>query len=59
MKTIKLVLIGLITTILRAMLQALIPAGQRTILAPSIFVNNGTMPLVFMVYGAFAYTIIV
>ena len=58
MKTIKLVLIGFITTILRAMLQALIPAGQQTVLAPSIFVNNGTMPLAFMVYGTFAYTII-
>ncbi|WP_346936185.1 hypothetical protein [Clostridium sp.] len=58
MKTIKLVLIEFITTILRAVLQALIPAGQQTILAPSIFINNGTMPLALMVYGTFAYTII-
>jgi hypothetical protein len=58
MKMVKLVLIGFITTILRAMLQPLIPAGEQTVLAPSMFVNNGSMPLAFMVYGTFAYTTI-
>ncbi len=58
MKIFKLVLIGFITTLLRSILQVIIPAGQQTILKPSIFVNNGTMPLAFMVYGTFAYTLI-
>jgi hypothetical protein len=58
MKIVKLVLIGFITTILRAMLQTLMPAGQQTVLAPSMFIDNGSMPIVFMLYGTFAYTII-
>jgi hypothetical protein len=58
MKMVKLVLIGFITTLLRAMLQALIPAGQQTVLAPSMFINNGSMPIVFMLYGTFAYAMI-
>lgn len=58
MKMVKLILIGFITTILRAMLQTLMPVGQQTVLAPSMFINNGSMPLVFMVYGTFAYTMI-
>lgn len=58
MKIIKLVLIGFITTLLRAMLQTLIPVGQQTVLSPSIFINNGSMPIIFMLYGTFAYTII-
>jgi hypothetical protein len=58
MKMLKLVLIGFITTILRAMLQTLMPVGQQTVLAPSMFINNGSMPIVFMLYGTFAYTVI-
>ena len=58
MKMVKLVLIGFITTVLRAMLQTLMAAGQQTVLAPSMFIKNGSMPLVFMVYGTFAYTMI-
>lgn len=58
MKVIKLVLIGFIITLLRAMLQTLMPAGQQTVLAPSMFIINGSMPIVFMLYGTFAYTII-
>lgn len=58
MKIVKLVLIGFITTVLRAMLQIIIPTGNQTVLAPSIFVKNGSMPLVFMLYGTFAYTMI-
>lgn len=58
MKMVKLVLIGFITTLLRAMIQTLMPAGQQTVLAPSIFINNGSMPIVFMLYGTFAYTMI-
>jgi hypothetical protein len=55
---VKLALIGFITTILRAIMQLLIPAGEQTILAPSVFVNNGSMPVAFMVYGTIAYTTI-
>ena len=58
MKIVKLVLIGFTTTLLRAMLQAIIPEGQKTVLEPSMFVNNGSMPFVFMIYGTIAYGII-
>jgi hypothetical protein len=55
---VKLALIGFITTVLRAIMQLLIPAGEQSILAPSVFVNNGSMPVAFMVYGTIAYTTI-
>lgn len=58
MKITKLVLIGFITTFLRAMLQLIMPAGEPSVLAPSVFVKNGTMPLAFLIYGTFAYTLI-
>jgi hypothetical protein len=58
MKILKLVFIGFIATLLRAMMQPLMPVGQQTVLAPSMFINNGSMPIAFMVYGTFAYTII-
>lgn len=54
----KLLLIGLITTIVRIIGQMFIPSGTQDILKPSIFVNKGIMPLVFTVYGILAYTII-
>ena len=58
MKILKIVLIGFIATLLRAMLQPLMPVGQQTVLAPSMFINNGSMPIAFMLYGTFAYTIV-
>ena len=54
----KLILIGLITTIVRIIGQLLIPAGTQDVLKPSIYVNNGTMPMAFTIYGILAYTII-
>ena len=54
----KLLFIGLITTIVRIIGQLSIPAGEQTVLAPSVFVQNGTMPLAFTVYGMFAYSLI-
>ena len=54
----KLFLIGLITTIVRIIGQLLIPAGTQNVLKPSVFVNNGTMPLAFTLYGILAYTCI-
>jgi hypothetical protein len=58
MKLFKLLFIGFIAALLRAMLQPLMPVGQQTVLAPSMFINNGSMPIAFMLYGTFAYTIV-
>ena len=52
----KLLLAGLAATITRIAGQLLIPAGEQTVLGPSVFAQNGTMPLAFTVYGLFAYT---
>ena len=52
----KLLLTGLITTMVRIAGQLSLPAGEQTVLAPSVFAQNGTMPLVFTIYGLFAYT---
>lgn len=54
----KLLFIGLITTIVRIIGQLSIPAGKQTVLAPSVFAQSGTMPLAFTVYGIFAYSLI-
>ena len=54
----KLFLIGLLTTLVRIVGQLSIPAGSQTILAPSIFSQNGTMPLAFTLYGIVAYSLI-
>lgn len=44
----KILLIGIASTIVRIIGQLTIPAGEQTILAPSIFAQNGTMPLAFI-----------
>ncbi|HIZ20716.1 MAG TPA: hypothetical protein H9674_07640 [Firmicutes bacterium] len=54
----KLLFIGLATTIVRIIGQLSIPTGEQVVLAPSIFARNGTMPLTFTVYGIFAYSLI-
>ncbi len=54
----KILLIGLATTIVRIIGQLSIPAGAQTVLAPSVFAQNGTMPLAFTVYGILAYALI-
>ncbi|MBS5885492.1 MAG: hypothetical protein E6300_14330 [Clostridium sp.] len=54
----KILLIGVITTIFRIIGQLLIPLRSQNILLPSIFVKNGTMPLVFSIYGVLAYSFI-
>ena len=54
----KILLIGVVTTIVRIIGQLSIPAGEQTVLAPSVFAENGTMPLAFTVYGIFAYSLI-
>ena len=50
----KLLLTGLITTMVRIAGQLSLPAGEQTVLAPSVFAQNGTMPLVFTNYGLIA-----
>lgn len=55
---IKIIVVGFCTTVCRIIAQLLIPAGEQTVLMPSIFVTSGTMPLVFTVYGIFCYSII-
>ena len=54
----KILLIGLLTTIVRIIGQLLIPAGTQDVLKPSVFVNNGIMPMVFTIYGILVYAII-
>lgn len=51
-------LIGFLTTVVRVVGQLLIPSGIQTFLEPSIFVTNGTLPLVFALYGTFAFSLI-
>ena len=61
MKTVlKILLIGFITTIFRIIGQVLIPESEtsQTALLPSVLVENGTLPLVFSLYGFFAYSLI-
>ena len=55
---IKLLLIGFLTTIVRIIGQLFIPSGTQSVLKPSAFVINGTMPMAFTVYGIFAYMIV-
>ncbi|HJB15175.1 MAG TPA: hypothetical protein IAA05_03925 [Candidatus Blautia excrementipullorum] len=45
----KIFLVGLVVTIVRIIGQLSIPAGEQTVLEPSIFAQNGTMPLAFTV----------
>lgn len=54
----KLLLVGSLTAIVRIIAQLLIPSGNQDILKPSIFVENGTMPVAFTIYGIFAYAVI-
>ena len=54
----KLLFIGVITTVVRVIGQLSIPAGEQTVLQPSVFAQNGTMPLAFTVYGVLAYSFI-
>lgn len=54
----KIIVVGIGTTISRIIGQFLIPPGEQSILDPSVFAVNGTMPLAFTLYGIFAYSII-
>lgn len=54
----KILFIGVMTTISRIIGQLLIPPGEQSVLPPSVFVINGTMPIAFSVYGVIAYSLI-
>lgn len=58
MKILKLMLIGLCTTVVRIIGQMLIPVGSQDVLVPSVFVQNNTMPIAFTIYGLFTYSVI-
>ncbi|MHC1723924.1 MAG: hypothetical protein AB9836_12060 [Aminipila sp.] len=58
MKILKILAIGVCTTVIRIICQLLIPVGEQNVLAPSSFVTNNTMQLAFTIYGIFAYSII-
>lgn len=47
----KIILVGIATTVCRIIEQFLIPAGEQSVLEPSVFASNGTLPLVFTLYG--------
>ena len=51
-------LIGLATTAVRLLGQLCLPAGEQSVLSPSVFARNGTMPLAFTLYGILAYSLI-
>jgi dolichyl-phosphate-mannose--protein O-mannosyl transferase len=55
---VRILLIGVSATFSRIVGQLLIPPGEQSVLSPSIFVMNGTLPLVFSVYGVLAYSVI-
>lgn len=56
--TLKILLIGILTTMCRVLFQLFIPSGTQTVFEPSIFVQNATLPLVFVIYGIIAYSAI-
>lgn len=54
----KIIFIGVITTVFRIAGHLLMPAGEQTVLQPSIFVENGTFPVVLTLYALVAYSLI-
>lgn len=54
----KLIIIGILTTLVRALFQGFIPVVGEPLLWPSVFNDAGLMPLAFMVFGSLFYTIV-
>lgn len=54
----KLIIIGIATTIVRAVFQGFIPVVGEPLLWPSVFVDGGIMPLAFMSFGSLFYTMV-
>jgi hypothetical protein len=57
-KLFKIVGISFVAILIRSMLQLIIPSTNQTVLQQSVFVKNGTLPIVFMIYGTAAFTAI-
>lgn len=57
-KLFKIVLISFIVIIIRSMLQLIIPSTNQSVLKQSVFAQNGTLPIAFMIYGTIAFTAI-
>jgi hypothetical protein len=57
-KLLKIVGISFIVILIRSMLQLIIPTANQTVLKQSVFAMNGTLPIVFMIYGTVAFTAI-
>lgn len=55
-KLFKIVGISFIAILIRSMLQLIIPSTNQTVLQQSVFAVNGTLPIVFMLYGTVAFT---
>lgn len=59
MKTfLKILGIGAVATICRLVFQLLIPDAAQTVLPPSSFMENGTLPLAFSIYAIFVYSVL-
>ena len=56
--SLRIVAIGFVTTLTRVIAQLLIPSNGVNLLPPSVFVLNGTMPLVFSIYALVAFSLI-
>ncbi|MDF2535634.1 MAG: hypothetical protein K0R18_1793 [Bacillales bacterium] len=57
-KFLKVVFISFVAIIIRSILQLIIPTAEQTVFDQSVFVKNGTLPLVFMIYGTVAFSAI-
>lgn len=57
-KVLKIIVISVIATLFRSVIQLLIPATSQSVLQQSIFVKNGTLPIVFMIYATATYAAI-
>ena len=53
----KVLVVALITSVLSAMIHALLPTGSSS-LPPSIFVEKGLLPIVFIIYGFIYYALL-
>ena len=51
----RLALTAFLTTAVRVIGQLLLPAGEQTVLVPSVFAQNSAMPAAFTIYGLLAY----
>jgi hypothetical protein len=54
----KVLVVGAATTVFRIAAQMIMPEAEQNVLQPSIFVTNGTLPIVFSIYALFVYSIL-